>query len=62
MPLLLALVRVVDGCGADNLTAVVLESIFQKGGLNEEAVGEKLISFGVDGHPSFQGCVNGVTT
>lgn len=54
--------RVVNGCGADNLIAIVLDSIVQKGGLNEEDLGEKLIFFGADGHPSFQVSINGVTT
>lgn len=62
VPLLLALVRFIDGCGANNLIAIVLKLILQKGGLTEEAIGDKLILFGANGHPSSQGRVNGVIT
>lgn len=53
VPILLGLVWVVDGCGADNLTTVILEALTLKGGLSEEALGKKLIYFGADGHSSF---------
>lgn len=53
VPILLGLVRIVDGCGAENLTAVILELLLHKGGLTEEDMGQKLICFGANGHPSF---------
>lgn len=62
VPILLGLVQVVDGYGADNLTVVILEALMETGGLSKEALDEKLICFGADGHPSFQGCMNGVAT
>lgn len=62
IPLLLCLLHLIDGCGVDNLTVVILEAVLHRGGLTEAELGEKMVSFGADGHPNFQGCLTSVST
>lgn len=58
----MGLVRMVDGYGVENLTTIIVELPLHKGGLIEEEMGQRLVCFGTDGHPNFQGCANGVAT
>lgn len=52
VPIFPGLVQIVDGCGVNNLTTIILEAIMKKGGLSKAYIGEKLIYFVEDGHPS----------
>lgn len=60
MPILLTLQRVVDGCTADKLTSLIVNSTLEIGGLSKKELAEKLVSFGGDGAAVFQGCNTGV--
>jgi hypothetical protein len=50
-----------DGATANGLTELLMGSLVTKGGLNEDAIAEKLVCFGADGVSAFQGKRTGVT-
>ena len=61
VPLLLTLERVTGGTGSDNLTRVLLDVLWEVGGLTREQIREKLLCFGADGAAVFHGVRGGVT-
>jgi hypothetical protein len=69
LPYLLALERVEDGTGSNNLIKLITSFLKENGGLSKENGGlskediqAKLLYFGTDGASVFQGNRNGVTT
>jgi len=54
--------QLVNGGTTNNLTKVIVESVFQNGGLKKSNLVSKLISFGPNGVSIFQGEKSGVTT
>jgi hypothetical protein len=59
--ILLALVRLVDGNGADALKETMYSQLCFHSRLEKKQIGERLVCFGVDGVSVFQGSRNGVT-
>ena len=55
VPLLLTLEQVIGGTGSDNLTRVLLDVLWEVGGLTREQIQEKLLCFGADGATVFHG-------
>ena len=61
VPLLLTLEQVTGGTGLDNLTRVLLDVLWEVGGLTREQIREKLLCFSADGAAIFHGVRGGVT-
>jgi hypothetical protein len=49
-----------DGATANGLTELLMGSLGNKGGLNDDATTSKLVCFGADGVSAFQGKCTGV--
>ncbi len=62
MPIMFTLEKVTLGAIVTNLTQVLLRTLFSFGGLNEQVVGQKLVSFGINGGSMFIVVHNGITT
>lgn len=57
----MALQQVVDGATADGLTSALVKAFESDGGLDVAIVGNKLLSFGIDGVSTSQDAKKGVT-
>jgi hypothetical protein len=62
VPILFTLEKVTLGATIANLTQALLHALFNFGGLNEQVVGQKLVSFGINGGNMFINVCNGITT
>jgi hypothetical protein len=54
-PILVTLEQLVNGGTIDNLTEVIMDNVFQYGGLSKFDLVSKLISFGANGVLVFEG-------
>ncbi len=59
--ILLNLQKVVDGNTSNNMTSMIMGNLVKFGGLIENDLAKKLISFGIDGVMVFQGAKTKVT-
>jgi hypothetical protein len=62
MPILFTLEKVTIGATPTHLTQMFLCVMLSFGGVNEEVVGRKLVSFGTNGGFVFTYVCNGITT
>jgi hypothetical protein len=60
--ILLALIRLVDGNGADAIREAVMSMVHWHSGLNEDQIPNRPVNFGADRVSVFQGSQRGVTT
>jgi hypothetical protein len=52
---------IADGATANGLTELLMSSLANKGGMNDDAIASKLVYFRADGVSTFQGKHTGVT-